>query len=225
MTEYELTRSARARRVSLTVRGSQVRVSAPESVPLREINRFVDDHEQWIARRQRDYQRRLLDLELQPNQLLLNGEPLTVRHVPTTSSRSRAALEGDLVVTEPLRSENPQVVVQNAIVAWYRDVARQASAAWIDKHADDFSRLPESVFIKDTKSRWGSCSARNVNLSWRLAMAPEQVFEYVVVHELCHLDHPNHSPAFWAAVEQRLPNFQQAEKWLKRYGSVLHALI
>jgi predicted metal-dependent hydrolase len=80
----------------------------------------------------------------------------------------------------------------------------------------------QGIRIKNTKTRWGSCSSKgNLNFNWKLMMAPPYAMEYVVIHELCHLKHLNHSKAFWALVSEHMPDYKKAETWLKNHGSVL----
>ena len=78
------------------------------------------------------------------------------------------------------------------------------------------------IRIKDQKTLWGSCSSRkNLNFNWRLVMAPGEVLDYVVVHELCHLKHMNHSAEFWDCVEEILPEYREHRRWLKVHGGEL----
>ncbi len=78
------------------------------------------------------------------------------------------------------------------------------------------------ITIRNQKTRWGSCSSKgNLNFNCLLMLAPESVRQYVVIHELCHLTHMNHSPAFWALVEKYCPNFKEEKKWLKDNGNQL----
>ena len=80
----------------------------------------------------------------------------------------------------------------------------------------------QRITIRDQKTRWGSCSARGtLSFNWRLMLAPPAVLDYVVVHELCHLTHMNHSPAFWALVESVCPDYRIHRKWLKEHGQEL----
>lgn len=75
------------------------------------------------------------------------------------------------------------------------------------------------ITIREQKTRWGSCSSKqNLNFNWKLILAPPEILDYVVVHELCHLKEMNHSPAFWHEVEQILPDYPQRKKWLKDNG-------
>ena len=80
------------------------------------------------------------------------------------------------------------------------------------------------ITIRAQQTRWGSCSSQgNLNFNCLLMLAPEYVRDYVVVHELCHRKHMNHSPAFWAAVEQIFPDYRSAKQWLKENGNSLLA--
>jgi predicted metal-dependent hydrolase len=82
------------------------------------------------------------------------------------------------------------------------------------------------IRIADQRTRWGSCSGRGtLSFNWRLAVAPPEVLEYVVVHELCHLRHPNHSRAFWEAVEAARPGYDAERRWLREHGAELQAYV
>jgi predicted metal-dependent hydrolase len=81
----------------------------------------------------------------------------------------------------------------------------------------------ERIAIRDQRTRWGSCSSRGtLSFSWRLVLAPEAVADYVVVHELCHLREPNHSPRFWQLVEMARPQYREQRRWLAEHGWELH---
>lgn len=78
------------------------------------------------------------------------------------------------------------------------------------------------ITIRDQKTRWGSCSSKGtLSFNWRLMLAPPAILDYVVVHELCHLRHMDHSPAFWQAVGEVFPNYASARKWLRKHGQEL----
>ena len=80
------------------------------------------------------------------------------------------------------------------------------------------------IQVRDQRTRWGSCSTRGtLSFNWRLALAPHAVLDYVVVHELCHLREPNHSPRFWRLVESRRPSFREQRAWLREHGAELLA--
>lgn len=103
---------------------------------------------------------------------------------------------------------------------------KKAAKEYIPKRVSYFQNLTggnyNRITIRSQKTRWGSCSAKgNLSFNWRLMLAPPAVLDYVVVHELCHLTHMNHSAAFWQAVEEAYPDYKAARKWLKDHGNEL----
>jgi predicted metal-dependent hydrolase len=105
-----------------------------------------------------------------------------------------------------------------------RRAARELVAMLIDEEAPEIGVEPVRVQIGDQRSRWGSCSTRGtLSFNWRLVLAPFDVLDYVVVHELCHLREPNHSRRFWKLVEQRRPDWRAQRDWLHEHGPELLA--
>ncbi len=101
-----------------------------------------------------------------------------------------------------------------------------AAREYFPKRAAHFQQFTGGTYnritIRDQKTRWGSCSARGtLSFNWRLMLAPPAILDYVVVHELCHLTHMNHSPAFWQAVEAVCPDYRDSRRWLKEHGQEL----
>lgn len=79
---------------------------------------------------------------------------------------------------------------------------------------------PKKIKVMELQNRWGSCSAKgNINFHWKCAMAPIDVLHYIVVHELAHLIHPNHTTAFWNEIDKILPNYENQVQWLKLNGA------
>ena len=105
-----------------------------------------------------------------------------------------------------------------------RLAVRELVAMLIDEEAPAIGVEPARVQIRDQRSRWGSCSTRGtLSFNWRLVLAPFDVLDYVVVHELCHLREPNHSRRFWKLVEQRRPDWRAQRDWLHEHGPELSA--
>ena len=105
-----------------------------------------------------------------------------------------------------------------------RRAARELVAMVLDEEAPGLGVSYRDVRIRDQRTRWGSCSSTgSLSFNWRLALAPFEVLDYVVVHELCHLREPNHSPRFWKLVASRRPGWRRRRDWLNRHGPELLA--
>ncbi|MGL5435226.1 MAG: M48 family metallopeptidase [Lachnospiraceae bacterium] len=107
-----------------------------------------------------------------------------------------------------------------------QEYLRQARTVFAGR-TEHYARLMQvsyhQITIRDQKTRWGSCSSKgNLNFNWRLVMAPEQVLDYVVVHELAHRREMNHSPRFWQLVAEFMPDYQVCRTWLREYGACLY---
>lgn len=105
---------------------------------------------------------------------------------------------------------------------WLREKAKEAIADRTMEYSEIIGVSYNNIRIKDTKSRWGSCSGRgNLNFSWRIIMTPAIVMDYIIIHELCHLRHLNHSKEYWKTVEQYMPDYRRHKEWLKINGTKL----
>ena len=105
-----------------------------------------------------------------------------------------------------------------------RRAARELVTMVLDEEALALGVRYGQVQIRDQRTRWGSCSTRGtLSFNWRLVLAPFDVLDYIVVHELCHLREPNHSPRFWALVEKLYPEWREQREWLRVHGQALKA--
>jgi predicted metal-dependent hydrolase len=113
-------------------------------------------------------------------------------------------------------------IARYVIRRWYKSAAAKIIGQRCQWYADVNGFNPLSVKITEARKRWGSCGPKGtLNFSWRLIMAPVEVIDYVIVHELAHIGQLNHSPAFWCKVAAILPDYKKREKWLKENGSML----
>lgn len=159
---------------------------------------------------------------------------ITVRVPLVTSDREVRQIlsqKQHWIVTKYLEQQEKQI---NKPVSGLTDAQRNAltqryivaAKEYFPKRAAYFRQFTGGTYnritIRDQKTRWGSCSARGtLSFNWRLMLAPPAILDYVVVHELCHLTHMNHSAAFWQAVESVYPDYRNARKWLKEHGQEL----
>ncbi len=113
-------------------------------------------------------------------------------------------------------------VLKKAICHWYREQAREVITGKVIYYSRFVQKPVGEIRIKEQKSRWGSCSAKgNLNFNWKIIMASDEIIDYLVVHELCHLLHMNHSKEFWNSVQNILPDYKIRERWLKENGMLL----
>jgi predicted metal-dependent hydrolase len=109
------------------------------------------------------------------------------------------------------------------MIAWYRNQAKQVLTEQAARYACSTGLSYKKINITGAQKRWGSCSSSgNLNFSWRLVMAPMEVVEYVIVHELVHLREQNHSARFWKLVSEILPEYRSQRRWLNEKGYLLH---
>jgi len=139
-------------------------------------------------------------------------------------SEGRAGMVGlveDKIVLFTRTAES--AVIQKILNDWYDKQAKTVISKRVRYYAEQMGEIYGRIIIKSQKKRWGSCSsARNLNFNRRLIMAPPEVLDYVVVHELCHLRQMNHSKEFWKEVEVVLPNYKLHKKWLETNGHLLN---
>jgi len=211
-----LRRSARARRLSLRISrvDGRVTLTLPPRVPLAEALAFAESRAGWL----RNHLARVGVAAAPVFGGLIPFEGREVRLEPGTGRR--AVLEGDRLILpgDPDR-------LSARVGAFLKARARDALAAASDRHAAALGRPYRSLTLRDTRSRWGSCSTRgDLMYSWRLVMAPPEVLDYVAAHEVAHLERMDHSPAFWAVVDGLFPDHARCRRWLRDHGESLHRL-
>lgn len=214
--EVHLKRSARARRFSLRVSRLDGKVTL--SMPLRaregEALAFLKGNEDWV----RQTLSALPDAALRPvgagSVVPVEGQELVL--TPATGRGVRVE-GGQLLVPGAAETMGPRVA------AWLKVLARDRLAAATDRYAGLVGRRYASLAIRDTRSRWGSCSPDGrLMYSWRLIMAPPAVLDYVAAHEVAHLVELNHSAAYWKVVTGICPDWKDHRAWLKANGNTLH---
>jgi predicted metal-dependent hydrolase len=213
-----LRRSARARRFSLRVSRLDGKVTL--SMPLRaregEALAFLKGHEGWLRQTLSAMPGSALQTVGIGSSLPVEGRSLTL--APGTGRGIRAEADSLLVPGNP-ETAGPR------IAAWLKVLARDRLAAASTRYAGLVGRGYASLAIRDTRSRWGSCSPDGrLMYSWRLIMAPPAVLDYVAAHEVAHLVELNHSAAYWAVVERICPGWQGQRAWLREHGQTLHRL-
>ncbi len=211
--DVTLRNSTRAKRMTLRVSrlDGRVTLTLPPRTPQREGLAFLRNKEQWL-RGHLAQLRPVASAEV-GGEVRFRGQNFPVVAVP----RARAAIGTDAIEVSSRKPAGPQ------IKALFRHHARDALAAASDRYADALCREYTKLSIRDTRSRWGSCSAQGVLMySWRLIMAPPAVLDYVAAHAVAHLVEMNHQPQFWKVVADICPDYQTHRAWLRTHGDSLH---
>lgn len=200
-------------------------VKAPVLMSDSEILKWVKTKTAWIIRQREKVLARQV---VSPPKQYVSGERFLYLgkeyELEVRISAGRAGMVGivdDKIVLFSKTGEGTEV--ESILSNWYKNQAKNIISKRVHFYAGQMGEMFERITIKSQKKRWGSCSsARNLNFNWRLIMAPQEVMDYVVVHELCHLRQMNHSEAFWREVEMVLPYYKVHKKWLERNGDLLN---
>ncbi len=226
--EYSIRRSDRARRARIQVTADGVEVVVPRRLPMREVEPFIAEKRPWIERtlrkiREAELERPAAELD-DGGQVPYLGQTLLLRvKVEPGRARSHVARRGDVLVVKAA-SGGPGAVA-DALEAWYRRQARLEVQARLDAACARARTRYSGLSIRSQRTRWASCSSSGaMSFNWRLLLAPEEVLDYVVEHEVCHLTVHDHSRRFWAMLAARVPDYREHERWLKRHGPSLRLL-
>ncbi|HTA14313.1 MAG TPA: SprT family zinc-dependent metalloprotease [Solirubrobacteraceae bacterium] len=211
--EYTVRRSTRARRVRVNVRAhTSVEVVLPAHAPERAAAAAVRELAPWIERRLSEGRQALARVAERAGTVPYLGTSLVLVPQP---GRTRAHRDGEKLFV-PGGDHRP------AVERLYRRLARAEVAARLDAAVAEVGSSYSGLSIRGQSTRWASCSAKGaMSFNWRLLLAPEPVLDYVVWHEVCHLEIRDHSPRFWALVGGRFPGWREQRNWLRRYGATL----
>jgi predicted metal-dependent hydrolase len=222
---YTVRRSDRARRVRIQVTSEGVEVVVPRRQSLAEVEPFVESKRAWI---ERTLLRMRTAEAARPRPLLEDGgevaylgELLRLRvRVEPSRSRAHVARRGDelaVAVGEP-----GEEAVRSALERWYRTQARSEVGRRLDAAVARAGTSYSGLQIRGQRSRWASCSSKGaMSFNWRLLLAPPEILDYVVEHEVAHLDVHDHSPRFWSLLASRRPGYEAEERWLRANGHTL----
>jgi predicted metal-dependent hydrolase len=211
--DYTVRRSDRARRVRVTVDAARgVEVVLPRRAGSREAAAAVAELRTWIERRVAEVERTQATIAARGDAVpYLDG---TLQLLPQRG-RTRVHRTGDRLLV-------PDDDYRPALERWYRRAARTEIAPRLDLAAVAVGRPYRSLTIRAQRTRWASCSPGGaMSFNWRLLLAPGHVLDYVVWHEVCHLQVLDHSPRFWALLERHCPGWREDREWLRVNGATL----
>ena len=215
--EVYLRNNSSAKRYSLRIsnKDNKVSLTLPRWSNLKEAKEFAQSQEEWM--------RKHLSQKLEPIQInfgkytLLDGKKIPIRHGFGKAVR---------VFNDELFVPGGDEELCGKLRAFYKTLARERLMNSSDYFAKKLGCKIKSITLRDTTTRWGSCTSNGrLMYSWRLMMAPLEVQDYVAAHEVCHLIEMNHSPDYWKLVESVVPTYKSDRSWLKINGNLLHQYV
>ncbi|MFS8036073.1 M48 family metallopeptidase [Xanthobacter sp. AM11] len=214
-------RHPQARRLTLRVRAAarDVTLTAPPHVPLAFAHEFVLRHREWVRVR---LVRLPEAVPFAPGAVIpLRGEPHRIVHCAEARGTVWIGAVVQGLPTVCVAGDLPHL--SRRVHDFLKREARRDLSVTVQKYAAALGVEVGRLTLRDTASRWGSCSARgDLSFSWRLILAPAFILDYLAAHEVAHRLEMNHGPRYWRLVEQVCPHRREAEAWLRRHGSDLH---
>jgi predicted metal-dependent hydrolase len=223
---YDITYSQRRKSISIIVHHTKrVEIKAPTGTSASFIHGLAEKKVTWIVKRLKildsmkilQVERKYRDGEL----FFFLGFPCTLSLKEVTGTGGICYNDGNITVTIPhsLPSHDHPRYTRELVQDWYRDQASRVIREEIQDYATIIGIEPPSFKLKNVRRRWGSCNHENkLNFNIRLVMAPIDLIAYVVLHELCHIRHKNHSREFWESVSEVMPDYRGRMDLLKREG-------
>lgn len=231
-----LNRRRGQRTLRLSVKNGEIRLSGPALVTHSEMLEFLESKREWvlgILERHAHRKRELLHPHHGPFEpVLYLGEqkPIVIIANPNLpEDRVHVDIEGDQLVIRPHHwspdwadSAQNREGIHDIVRRWLQAHARKQLTSRVEQLANEHGFRYTRLFIRSQTTKWGTCSSKkNLSLNWKLIQCPPHVIDYLIIHELCHLQEMNHSERFWALVASLYPDYKISEGWLKRYGSTI----
>jgi predicted metal-dependent hydrolase len=227
--EFEIIRSSR-KTIGIIVNADQeLLVRSPKRTSIRQIKSLLTKKEDWIIKKLA----KMSEIKAPPKTkdfisgetFLYLGKEFKLKLTAETGlNELKVILEQDRVAVHypaelEKHKQKRKIAVREQLISWYRSQAKKEINKLINLHKVNLNVEPNRIVIKKQKKRWGSCSSKkNLNFNWKIIMAPLKVIEYLTVHELVHLIHPNHSKKFWQTVAEIIPDYNEQKEWLRING-------
>lgn len=220
MDKVKIIRSIKRKTLTIQINpDATITVSAPYFVPNTSINNFLKEKEEWIKQKLQEIQTR--NTIAKPKEFNKGEEFLFLGkkyQLETRQNKTNIVELNDKIYVASFNKNN----IKLYLTSWYKQQALRTIKQRVEYYAPRAGLTYNTIKITEAETRWGSCSSdKNLNFNWRLIMAPLPVIDYVVSHELAHLEEMNHSRQFWERVRKIFPIYRQYNTWLKRNGHTL----
>ncbi|MFD1747230.1 M48 family metallopeptidase [Rhizobium helianthi] len=213
---------ATATRITLRIDagGRGLKLTVPRGLKSREIDNFLNRHDEWLRKKLSKFDN--ADGLRPGGHIAIRGISHLIVHTGAIRGLTQIVQQedGPVIQVSGLEEHLPR-----RLAAFLKKEAKADLEKLALAHAGSIGKPVRSITIKDTRSRWGSCTWDGaLSFSWRIVMAPAFVIDYLAAHEVAHLKEMNHGPSFWALCQRLCPRTDEARRWLKANGSQLHAL-
>lgn len=220
---------ARSRRKTIGIaidKNGLIKVTSPFGVSESYINELIQKKLQWILKKLAELEAHLANgktpkLFQDGEKFLYLGKELELKITYSNYKKAYTGIKGESIIIDAPTGFNLEAV-KHLLRLWYIEQFRQIAVQRIEHYSAVIGVFPKKIAIREQKTRWGSCSTGgSISLNWKLVMAPLEIVDYVVIHELCHMKVMNHSKEFWDTVGAYFPNYKDCRGWLKRNSNVL----
>lgn len=225
---FEIKRGNRKKSVAIHVHPTgTVTVLTPRHLGNEKIQMILRKKARWILEKQEQIKR---NGHSTPVKEFVSGEsfPYLGRHYRLKVIQSSEDVERKcrllsgrflVEVNKNPNRDGKKAAIKRKLIDWYLEHAEEKIGRRVNRFVQQIGRRPTNIEIKNQERRWGSCSSDGtIRFNWKIVMAPVSIMDYVVVHELCHLIHPHHSPHFWEKLQSIIPDFRKRQKWLKDFS-------
>lgn len=215
-----IVKSKRRKTTALKIKNKTVSIHIPSHLPIMFAQEFVQKKTQWIQQKLKEHsQQPSIEKQfIEGEKFLFLGEHYFLRLYQHEALPSVIKTATNLEFYGRLNRLSTRTI-RSTLIHWYKQQAAQYLNSRTAKLAQELNLMPNSITIKTYKARWGSCGAQgNIQYNWKLMLAPITIIDYVIIHELCHLKHHNHSTHFWQLVKYHCPTFKSEQDWLKNNG-------
>ncbi len=220
--EVTIVRTDRKKSATIKVKDGVVSITTPKRAALTDIESMIAKKSNWIKKqllRQNDAKEQLNRSYNEGEKLFYRGEQLTL--IFQNNQKEIAIIKGEQLLLSANIERSPENI-RTIISDHFKKLAEKILIEKTELYAGRIGVGYKAIRVKSYKSRWGSCSTKGViSYNWRIIIAPDPVLDYIIIHELCHLIEHNHSPRFWALVEQFSPCYKQDRNWLCENGLLL----
>ena len=221
----EVFRTKRKKTASINISNGSVQVMVPDNISDFKIKELINKRTSWIRKKLEEDSKIIIS---SPKEYV-SGESFTYlgrnyRLKVYEGSKPEVKLIGGYLEVSYLKKSKNNTI-KDILIDWYKDHAINRLTEKTHRYAKIIGVVPKSISIRDYKSRWGSCSSKgDISYNWKIIIAPHRIVDYIVVHELCHLKHPNHSSLYWKSVKHIIPDYEMRKEWLKFHRNELVGL-